>query len=95
VRDFFGWRRRVVFDRHLNRREEVLMANTKGVATELLEAFDAHDEGGMRELEAPGEVRFECPEATTAHAMAWLSAFRLDFEAHGVGTTLVPLVVRR
>jgi steroid delta-isomerase-like uncharacterized protein len=58
------------------------MTDAKRVATEALEAFNAHDEGRMLELyasnvvfEAPGGVRLEGPEATTAYAMAWLNAF--------------------
>jgi predicted ester cyclase len=52
------------------------------VATAFLEAFNAHDEARMMELtaenavlEAPGDVRLEGREATTAYAMEWLNAF--------------------
>lgn len=52
------------------------------VAKRALEAFNAHDERRMREInapdvvfEAPGDVRLEGADAATAYAMAWLRAF--------------------
>lgn len=58
------------------------MADTKQVAAEALEAFNAHDEARMRAtyadevvFEAPGDARTEGVDATVAYAMAWLSAF--------------------
>jgi steroid delta-isomerase-like uncharacterized protein len=59
-----------------------LMADTKQVAAEAVEAFNAHDEAGIRAtyaddivFEAPGDVRTEGVEATVGYAMAWLTAF--------------------
>lgn len=58
------------------------MADTRQVAAEALAAFNAHDEERIRAtyaddavLEAPGDTRLEGPEAATAYAMAWLTAF--------------------
>jgi len=58
------------------------MADTKQVAAEALEAFNAHDEARFRAtyaddvvFEAPGEVRTEGADATVEYAMAWLTAF--------------------
>jgi predicted ester cyclase len=58
------------------------MADAKKVAARWVEAFNAHDESGIRELEAesalfeaPGEVHIKGGEATTQYAMAWLRAF--------------------
>lgn len=58
------------------------MADAKEVAARWVEAFNAHDESGIRELEAdravleaPGEVHIEGGEATAQYAMAWLRAF--------------------
>lgn len=58
------------------------MADAREVAAKFIEAFNAHDEGRIRELngeaavfEAPGDVRVEGREAATQYAMAWLRAF--------------------
>jgi predicted ester cyclase len=58
------------------------MADAQRVGAEFVEAFDAHDENRIRELnaenavlEAPGDVRLEGREAATQYAMAWLRAF--------------------
>lgn len=58
------------------------MADTRQVAAEALEAFNAHDEARIRAtyaddvvFEAPGDVRAEGPDAATGFAMAWLNAF--------------------
>jgi predicted ester cyclase len=58
------------------------MADAQAAATAFLEAFNAHDEERIRELtaenavlEAPGDVRVDGREASTAYAMAWLNAF--------------------
>ena len=58
------------------------MGDALRVARADVEAFNAHDEGRIRELnapnaifEAPGEVRLEGREAATQYAMAWLNAF--------------------
>ena len=58
------------------------MADARQVAARFVEAFNAHDEGRIRELnaeaavfEAPGDVHIEGREATTQYAMAWLRAF--------------------
>jgi predicted ester cyclase len=52
------------------------------VARADVEAFNAHDEARIRELnaanaifEGPGDVRLEGREAATQYAMAWLNAF--------------------
>jgi steroid delta-isomerase-like uncharacterized protein len=65
-----------------NQYKEVLMADTKQVAAEALEAFNAHDADGMRAtyadeivFEAPGDVRTEGVDETVGYAMAWLNAF--------------------
>jgi steroid delta-isomerase-like uncharacterized protein len=65
-----------------NRCKEVLMADTKQVAAEALEAFNAHDAAGIGAtyadeivFEAPGDVRTEGVEETVGYAMAWLNAF--------------------
>jgi steroid delta-isomerase-like uncharacterized protein len=62
--------------------EEIEMADVKQVATEFVDAFNAHDEERMRKLnaedtvlEAPGDVRLEGADAATQYAMAWLNAF--------------------
>jgi predicted ester cyclase len=64
------------------------MADARAVGADFVAAFNAHDEGRIRELnadgavvEAPGEIRVEGREAATQYAMAWLKAFpdaRLD-----------------
>jgi predicted ester cyclase len=58
------------------------MPAAQEVATQFLEAFNAHDEERMRALnaedgviEAPGDVRVEGRDAVTAYAMGWLNAF--------------------
>jgi predicted ester cyclase len=58
------------------------MADAKQVAARFVEAFNAHDESRIRELnaeeavvEAPGDVHIEGREAATQYAMAWLRAF--------------------
>lgn len=58
------------------------MADARRVGAEFIEAFNAHDENRIRELnaenavlEAPGDVRLEGREASTQYAMAWLRAF--------------------
>jgi predicted ester cyclase len=58
------------------------MANAQRIGGEFVEAFNAHDEGRIRQLnadnavlEAPGDVRLEGREPVTEYAMAWLRAF--------------------
>src|SRR5438105_644522 len=58
------------------------MADSGQVAARFIEAFNAHDEARIRELnaegavfEAPGDVHVEGREAATEYAMAWLRAF--------------------
>lgn len=58
------------------------MADAHEVAARFIDAFNAHDEAGIRALnaddgfvEAPGDVRVEGREAATAYAMGWLNAF--------------------
>ena len=58
------------------------MADAREVGAKFVEAFNAHDEGRIRELnsentvfEAPGDVRMEGRDAATEYAMAWLRAF--------------------
>ncbi len=58
------------------------MTDAKKVGADFVEAFNAHDETRMRELntenavfEAPGDVRLEGGEAATQYAMVWLNAF--------------------
>ena len=58
------------------------MAGAQQVAAEFVQAFNAHDEQRIRELnaedtvfEAPGDVRLEGREPATQFAMAWLRAF--------------------
>jgi predicted ester cyclase len=58
------------------------MADAQEVGAQWVEAFNAHDEGRMRELtandaviEAPGDVRLEGGDATVGYATAWLTAF--------------------
>jgi steroid delta-isomerase-like uncharacterized protein len=58
------------------------MGDTRQVAAEFVEAFNAHDEDRIRQLnaenvvfEAPGDVKLEGREASTQYAMAWLNAF--------------------
>jgi predicted ester cyclase len=58
------------------------MADAREVGAKFVEAFNAHDEKRIRQLnaenaiiEAPGDMRAEGREATTQYAMAWLRAF--------------------
>jgi predicted ester cyclase len=58
------------------------MGEARDVGARFVDAFNAHDEGRIRELnaentvfEAPGDVRLEGQEAATQYAMAWLNAF--------------------
>jgi steroid delta-isomerase-like uncharacterized protein len=58
------------------------MADAQEVGAQWVEAFNAHDEGRMRELtaedtviEAPGDVRIEGRDATVGYAMTWINAF--------------------
>jgi steroid delta-isomerase-like uncharacterized protein len=58
------------------------MADARQVGAKFVDAFNAHDEGRIRELnaentafEAPGDIRVEGREAATQYAMAWLRAF--------------------
>jgi steroid delta-isomerase-like uncharacterized protein len=67
------------------------VADAREVAARFIEAFNAHDEERIRELnaesgilEAPGDVRVEGKDAVTAYAMGWLNAFpdaRIDVRA--------------
>lgn len=59
------------------------MADARQVGQRFIEAFNAHDEEGIRELnadnavfEAPGDVRIEGRDAATEYAMSWVRAFR-------------------
>jgi steroid delta-isomerase-like uncharacterized protein len=58
------------------------MANPKEIAQQFIDAFNAHDEQSIRELnsentkfEAPGDVKLQGREPATQYAMAWLNAF--------------------
>ena len=58
------------------------MADAREIAARFVDAFNAHDEDGIRVLnaetgfvEAPGDVRVEGKEPSTAYAMSWLNAF--------------------
>jgi steroid delta-isomerase-like uncharacterized protein len=58
------------------------MADPHEVGAKFVDAFNAHDEDRMRELnaedvvfEAPGDVHVEGRDAATEYAMAWLRAF--------------------
>jgi len=58
------------------------MADARQVGQRFIEAFNAHDEQRIRELngdnavfEAPGDVKVEGRDAATEYAMAWLRAF--------------------
>lgn len=58
------------------------MADAQAVGAQFVEAFNAHDEERIRELnaengviDAPGDVHLEGREAATQYAMAWLNAF--------------------
>jgi predicted ester cyclase len=59
------------------------MADAQSVGAQFIEAFNAHDEARIRELnaengviEAPGDVRLEGRDAATGYAMEWINAFR-------------------
>jgi ketosteroid isomerase-like protein len=58
------------------------MGDARQVAAKFVEAFNAHDEQRIRELnaedtvfEAPGDLRLEGREPATQYAMAWLRGF--------------------
>jgi predicted ester cyclase len=58
------------------------VADPRQVGTKFVDAFNAHDEDRIRELnaenvvfEAPGDVHVEGRDAATDYAMAWLRAF--------------------
>ena len=58
------------------------MANAQEIGARFVEAFNAHDEASIRELnaentkfEAPGDVKIEGGEAATQYAMAWINGF--------------------
>jgi predicted ester cyclase len=58
------------------------MANAQEVGQRFVDAFNAHDEAQIRELnaensviEAPGDVHLEGRDAATEYAMTWLRAF--------------------
>jgi steroid delta-isomerase-like uncharacterized protein len=58
------------------------MGDARQIAAQFLEAFNDHDEDGIRRLcspdvvlEAPGDVRLAGPEQVTGFAMVWLNAF--------------------
>jgi steroid delta-isomerase-like uncharacterized protein len=71
------------------------MGEARHVSEEFVEAFNAHDEARMRNLdrddvsfEGPGDVSLTGPDATTAYAMAWIHAFpdaRIDVRNTIVG----------
>ena len=58
------------------------MADTREIGTKWVDAFNAHDEARIRELdaddivfEAPGDVHVEGIDASTEYAMGWIRAF--------------------
>lgn len=58
------------------------MADAQEIGARFVDAFNAHDEARIREVngengvfEAPGDVKVEGREAATEYAMAWLRAF--------------------
>ena len=58
------------------------MGEARDLGAKFIEAFNAHDESRIRELngdnvvfEAPGDVHVEGQDAATQYAMAWLNAF--------------------
>jgi predicted ester cyclase len=58
------------------------MADARRIATQFVDAFNAHDEERIRTLtsensviDAPGDVHLEGRDAATGYAMAWLNAF--------------------
>ncbi|HKN63603.1 MAG TPA: ester cyclase [Gaiellaceae bacterium] len=58
------------------------MAGAQEVGARFIDAFNAHDEAAIRDLnaenavfEAPGDVQLQGGEAATAYAMDWIKAF--------------------
>jgi steroid delta-isomerase-like uncharacterized protein len=58
------------------------MADAIAVGRAIIDAFNAHDEARIKELnadnivyEAPGDVRLEGRDAATEYAMSWVRAF--------------------
>ena len=58
------------------------MADAREIAARFVDAFNAHDEARISELnhenavfEGPGDVRLDGREAVTEYTMAWLNAF--------------------
>jgi predicted ester cyclase len=58
------------------------MASPQEIGAKFVEAFNAHDESRIRELnadnaklEAPGDIKIEGRDAATQYAMGWLRAF--------------------
>jgi steroid delta-isomerase-like uncharacterized protein len=58
------------------------MADAREIGQRFLDAFNAHDEQRIRELngestvfEAPGDVKIQGRDAATEYAMAWVRAF--------------------
>jgi len=58
------------------------VADSRQVVADFMEAFNAHDEERMRDLnaadtvfEGPGDVHIEGREGATQYAMGWLNAF--------------------
>jgi predicted ester cyclase len=58
------------------------MASAQEIGARFVEAFNAHDDSRIRELnaesarlEAPGDVKIDGGEAATQYAMAWVRAF--------------------
>lgn len=58
------------------------MADPREIGQRFVDAFNAHDEAAIRELngenavfEAPGDVHIEGRDAATEYALAWLRAF--------------------
>lgn len=58
------------------------MADAREIGRRFIEAFNAHDQQGIRNLnsdntafEAPGEIKVEGRDAATDYAMAWVRAF--------------------
>ena len=58
------------------------MADAQAVGARFVEAFNAHNEARIRELnaenavlEAPGDVNLQGRDATTGYALSWLNAF--------------------
>ena len=58
------------------------MSNAQNVANDFVAAFNAHDEAKIQELtadnaimEAPGDIRLDGGEASSAYAISWMRAF--------------------